>query len=59
MNHRTRYSCKHRRNTRMPKKFGITEALGVSALALSYLFKMLYSGIAEFWRVTHSIHYNI
>ena len=59
MNHRTRYSRRHRRNPRLPKKFGIAEALGVSALALSDLFKMIYSGIAGFWRVTHSIHYDI
>lgn len=43
----------------MPKTFGMREALGVSALALSEIAKMIGSGIVNFWKVTHSIHYNI
>ena len=47
------------RNNNMPKTFGMREALGVSALALSELARMIGSGIARFWEVSHSIHYNI
>ena len=59
-NRRTSRRGNHRRNRRnMPKTFGINEALGVSALALSEIIKTLGSGIANFWKVTHSIHYKI
>ncbi len=57
---RTSRRGNHRRNNRnMPKTFGINEALGVSALALSDIVKTLGSVIANFWRVSHSIHYKI
>lgn len=59
-NRKTGRRGNHRRNRRnMPKTFGIYDALGVSALALSEIAKMIGSGIANFWRVSHSIHYRI
>lgn len=61
MKNKGKYRCgNHRRNhNNMPKTFGMREALGVSALALSEIAKMIGSGIARFWEVSHSIHYNI
>ena len=57
---RTSRRGNHRRNRRnMPKTFGMNEALGVSALAVSEILKIVGSGIANFWKVTHSIHYKI
>ena len=49
----------HRNRNDFPKTFGMSEALGVLALALFDLFKMVCSGIAKFERVRHSVHYNI
>ena len=57
---RTSRRGNHRRNRRnMPMTFGINEALGVSALALSEVLKIVGSSIANFWKVTHSVHYHI
>ncbi len=49
----------HRSDSNLPKTFGTREALGVTILCWSELFRMAYTGISDFWRVTHSIHYKI
>lgn len=61
MKNKGKYSRGNYRRNRnnMPNTFGMKEALGVSALALSEIVKMICSGIADFWKATHSVHYNI
>lgn len=56
---RTSRHGNHRHDSNLPKTFGINEALGVSALALLEILQIVGSSIANFWRVTHSIHYKI
>ena len=55
--HRNQRRCPSRK--KLPKTFGIPEALGVSFLALGEVFNTVISSIIRFNKIRNSVHYNI